>query len=157
MAKKQIADMIRQIANPEDIRILPCNVTDVADRTCTCQPINGDAELKDVRLNVAGTGIIIKPTVNKPVLVIMITPVDSFIALYSDIDSIIIDGGANNGLVKVDEMVSWMQKVHADLLTLQTSLASHLVAGNGAPLALLFNPTTPAPVSANMQNAKIKH
>jgi hypothetical protein len=87
----------------------------------------------------------------------MINRADAFVAMFSEIESITIDGGQNKGLVKVDPLVSWMQKVHADLTTLQSLLLTHPVAGNGAALALSFNPTTESPVSSTLENSKFKH
>lgn len=44
-----------------------------------------------------------------------------------------------------DTLLDWMTWVYADLQTLTTLLASSPVAGNGAPLGVIFTPATPAP------------
>ena len=61
-------------------------------------------------------------------------------------DKIIFNGGQNKGLVKVEKMVDWMQKVYNDLQTLTVLLSSSPVVGNGAPLGIVFTQTTPSPV-----------
>lgn len=72
-------------------------------------------------------------------------------------DKIIFNGGQNKGLVKVEKMVDWMQKVYNDLQTLTVLLSSSPVVGNGAPLGIVFTQTTPSPVIDDFQNKDITH
>lgn len=72
-------------------------------------------------------------------------------------DKIIFNGGQNKGLVKVEKMVNWMQKVYNDLQTLTVLLSSSPVVGNGAPLGIVFTQTTPSPVIDDFQNKDITH
>lgn len=78
-------------------------------------------------------------------------------SIQMTIESLVINGGDNGGLLNIDAMISWMQKVYADLQTLKTQLSTWPVAGNGAPLALVFNPTAPNPVKSDFEDTKIKH
>jgi hypothetical protein len=75
-----------------------------------------------------------------------------------DIDDkgVVFNGGGLKGLVKIDAMVEWMGKLHGDLTTLQGLLSASPVAGNGAPLGIIFSPTTPAPQVDSFENKKIK-
>jgi hypothetical protein len=70
---------------------------------------------------------------------------------------VVFNGGDNGGLVKVSEMVSWMLKVSTDMQTLKTQLSAWPVAGNGAPLGLVFSPATPTPKVADFEDKKVKH
>lgn len=72
-------------------------------------------------------------------------------------DKIIFNGGQNKGLVKVEKMVNWMQKVYNDLQYLTVLLSSSTVAGNGAPLGIVFTQTTPSPIIEDFQNKDITH
>jgi hypothetical protein len=74
-----------------------------------------------------------------------------------DRDGVVFNGGDNKGLVKVQNMVDWMSKVHQDLTTLTSLLLNTAVAGNGAPLGIVFNPGTPSPQASNFENDKVKH
>jgi len=77
-------------------------------------------------------------------------------SLKIDIDGVAFNGGKLNGLVKVDDMVKWMEKVYNDLTALKAQLASTPVAGQGAPLGLVFNMTVPMPATKDFANEKIK-
>ncbi|MDR2806261.1 MAG: hypothetical protein LBB85_11635 [Dysgonamonadaceae bacterium] len=77
--------------------------------------------------------------------------------LTVDKEGFVINGGENAGLIKINSIVSWMQKVYSDLQTLKTQLATHPVAGNGAVLALSFNPTTQNPLVSDFEDEKIRH
>lgn len=76
--------------------------------------------------------------------------------LVIDKEGFVFNEGLNNGMVMVKEMVDWMTKLYADLQTLQKQLSTHPVAGNGSPLALVFDTTTPKPSIDMFQNEKIK-
>jgi hypothetical protein len=77
--------------------------------------------------------------------------------LLIDKDGFIFNDGKNSGLMNIDSVVGWMQKVYSDLQTLKAQLSTHPVAGNGSPMALIFNPATPNPVKSSFEDAKIKH
>lgn len=72
-------------------------------------------------------------------------------------DLIQYNDGENGGLVKVVPMTNWMKKVASDMQTLKTLLLTKAVAGNGAPLAISFNPQTPTPSQSDFENEKVKH
>jgi len=73
-----------------------------------------------------------------------------------DKEGFIFNDGKNEGLVKIGNMVDWMKLVFADLQTLKTLLLTHLVAGNGSPLGLTFEPTTSSPNVQMFENKDIK-
>lgn len=77
--------------------------------------------------------------------------------LVLDKDGLVLNDGKNGGVMKITEVVSWMQKVNSDLQTLKSLLSTSTVAGNGAPLAIVFNPTTPNPKKDDFEDKKIKH
>lgn len=175
----KIAQKLKEIAGTGNARsiVFTAEVKSVEGNTCTV--LLGDLEISDVRLksviNTETDQIIIKPKVGSHVLIADTTggQYRTLIVIeYSEPESItikiggtelLIDGTVikfNNGslgLVKVDKMVQWMQKVQSDLTTLQGLLSTYPVAGNGAPLGMAFTPTTPAPVASTFEDTKIKH
>lgn len=76
--------------------------------------------------------------------------------LLIDKEGFIFNDGANKGMVKLVEMVDWMTKIYTDVQTLKGLLLAHPVVGNGAPLALTFNPTAVAPNLSMFENKEIK-
>lgn len=77
-------------------------------------------------------------------------------ALIMDKEGFVFNDGKNEGLVKIGNMVDWMKKIYTDLQTLKGLLSTHLVAGNGLPLGLTFEPLTPLPSVQMFENKDIK-
>ena len=155
---------MRKVAGTDKMQFnfLSMEVVSVNGDLC-CAKV-GDFEIPGIRLAAisggSAKGILITPTVGSVVLVADLSAGELrelAVIGYSEIDSVRIRGGAFGGMLKVDSMVEWMQKVHTDLLTLQSLLATTPVAGNGAVLGAVFNPSTPAPVAADFENDKVKH
>ncbi|MPN24107.1 hypothetical protein SDC9_171501 [bioreactor metagenome] len=74
-----------------------------------------------------------------------------------DNNGLVFNDGGISGLAKLPQLVEWMQKVYSDLQTLKTQLQTHPVAGNGSPLALVFNTQTVNPETSDFEDTKIKH
>ena len=160
----KIKELTRKVAGTDQQRFNFRLMEVVSVEGDTCSAKMGNTTIPRIRLAAivggAAGGIRITPAPGSIILVADLSCGELrelAVVGYSEIESIEIQGGDNGGLVKVEQMVAWMQKVHADLLTLQTLLASTPVAGNGAPLGAVFTPSTPAPAANNFENAKIKH
>ena len=150
-------------------RLFTAKVLSADGETC-CVEIDGlvvsDVQLRAV-VNGEESGILITPKTGSYVTVadlsgdltrIMVVGFSEVekIEVNAD-DKIIFNGGQNKGLVKVEKMVNWMQKVYNDLQTLTVLLSSSPVVGNGAPLGIVFTQTTPSPVIDDFQNKDITH
>lgn len=68
-----------------------------------------------------------------------------------------VNKGQNDGLVKIDKMIDWMEKVYSDLQNIRELLFSSPIVGNEAPAGIVFIPKTPKPIKATFENPKIKH
>ena len=169
---------IKKISGRMQVKqILTGTAKDVGEMTCTVER-EGSPSLFDVRLNAIddalGSYFTIYPAEGSSVLVAIIESMktEAVVIRCSEVSSIRIKMGnetlvgdqngfvfnnGTTGLVKLPEMISWMQKVQSDLQTLKVLLSTSLVVGNGAPLAVVFNPATPAPVRSNFEDTKIKH
>jgi hypothetical protein len=134
---------------------------------CTCVIEDDGTEVPSVRLRpITGSnnGIVRFPKVGAHVLAVkvetsedwMMVEATEYESMLINCDSIILNDG-ENGLVKITEMVSWMQKVYNDLQALKTQLNTWPVVGNGSPLALVFTVTTPQPAQSTFEDKKIKH
>jgi len=122
----------------------------------TMTATDGDGlEFFDVLLGVGTTAV--KP-VNGTDCLIAIIEGDEATAflLYADQAELIqFNGGELGGLVKISPVIAWMHKVNSDMNTLKTLLQTSPVAGNGASLAIVFNPQTPDPDQSDFENNKI--
>jgi hypothetical protein len=176
----KIADKVKDIAGTKKMQqsiIFSAQVEKVEGKTCSV--LLDELSITDVRLkaviNDNDEQLFVKPKVGSYVLVADLSGGEFrqlAVIAYSEIESInikigettmdinqdgiILNGGKLKGVVKVDNMVSWMLGVYNDLLMLRTQLASWTVAGNGAPLGLVFNPTTQVPQVSTFANEKIK-
>lgn len=75
--------------------------------------------------------------------------------LILDKNGWIFNEGKNGGLVKIVSMVDWLANIYTDLLTLKGLLSTHPVTGNGSPLALTFDLSTPSPTIDMFENKDI--
>lgn len=150
-------------------RLFTAKVLSADGETC-CVDIDGlvvsDVQLRAV-VNGEESGILITPKAGSYVTVADLSGdlTRMVVVGFSEVekievnadDKIIFNGGQNKGLVKVEKMVNWMQKVYNDLQTLTVLLSSSPVVGNGAPLGIVFTQTTPSPVIDDFQNKDITH
>jgi len=134
---------------------------------CTCVIEDDGTDIPCIRLRpITGinNGIVKFPKVGAYLLAVKIETSEEWMMMEAtqyqsmliNCDNIVLNDG-ENGLVKIVEMVSWMQKVYNDLQALKTQLNTWPVVGNGSPLALVFTVTTPQPVKSDFEDTKIKH
>jgi len=176
----QIAMKIKELAgkgNSSASHIFSAKVKSVESQTCTV--MLDDLAISDVRLksviNSNTDALIIKPKVNSVVMIADLSAGqyrELLVISYSEIDvvnlkisntqlkidqsGVEINSGNLGGMVKINELVQWMQNLHSDLTNLKTLLASHPVVGNSAPLGLPFIMLTSFPQKSMFENQKVK-
>jgi hypothetical protein len=106
---KSIKDAIRELVKTDDVLYsVLCKVksVDTTNNICDCEPINGDADLLEVRLMAQNTkGFLIIPSVDSVVVVTMINKYTGYVAMFSDVDEIQLNGDNYDGLVRIGELV----------------------------------------------------
>lgn len=136
-------------------------VKEVDEQDNTCLVVDDETEIPGVRIQpITGgaKGMLCIPAIGSYVLCGRIEMDEEWMMIQaSEYSKIVINGGDLGGLVKIEPLIDWMGKVYADMQTLKTQLYSWTVAGNGSPLALVFNPTAPSPVKSDFEDTKIKH
>lgn len=178
-----LADLIFQIANRNRSLICEvCRVTKVDDFTCDVESLLTDADLPGVRLkadSASDEGIIIKPAVDSYVLVVYLTPTDAFVAMADQIDEIwvkisdttvkinkdeiVINGGDNKGLVKVEKLVERLNNVEDDVNNLKTVFSSWVPVPQDGGAALKtaagtwFGTQLQKTETSQVENEKVKH
>jgi hypothetical protein len=175
-SKKSISELLKQIVHDPTIEVysIVCSVASVDEtaRTIDAKPINGDAEIFDVRLQSSinsSVGFVAIPKINSFVVVTFLNKLTGYVALCTEIDKILIDtpeitinGGNNGGMVNSGDLVgkinSLEQKVN-DLITACSSQIVTLAPSGAFPLASFFSSVTPLTPTqtADIEDTKFKH
>lgn len=138
---------------------------DKAERTCVVD--DDGVKMYGVRLQCiteGESGVLVRPKVGAMVLIVDIEGTGEYmVAQASEVEwiEVVLDGykitadkeevvfnEGTDGMVKVTEMVSWMNKAKSDLETIATALR-----GLGAAVTL----TTPVATKSDFEDVKIKH
>jgi hypothetical protein len=167
----------KQVGNLHIGQILTGVARKVTNTTCMVERDNAP-ELHGVRLNAIDDSlqsfITVVPVDGSNVIVGIIENMktEAVVLRCSEVEKVILKIGnqalsvnkdgfvfnkGENALLKLNEVVTWMGKVYDDLQTLKTQLSTHPTTGEGAPLGLTFNVTTPQPKAATFEDKNIKH
>lgn len=174
---REIKDVLKSIVGPPGIMFVMGKVESVGDETCSVK-IADRIVINDVRLNASADGnadnILIKPKVDSMVLMADLSGgelrslvVISFSALESMTvkfeGEVVINGGENEGLVKVVALTEKLNAIEQKIIDLQTAFSSWTPTpyDGGAMLkSLVTSWATPAftkTVQKDIENPKIKH
>lgn len=171
-----IREAIQKIVEEQgEIYSLVCNVTAVDEdkRTIDAQPINGAAEIFDIKLQAAesgGTGLVLIPEEESEVIVTFLSKDTAFVSLCTsaskilvNCDEIVFNDGDNGGLVLAGALADKLAAVETMANDLHTALLGIVVplAPSGAyPFAPSFAsilPIQPTTQQSDLENDKIKH
>lgn len=164
---RQISDLLKGFQQKGQV-FFSATVESVDSNTCTVKVDN--LSISDVRLTATSETTndvyLAVPSVGSNVLVgsfsgdlnnLFILKIDSLSEWHCKIDSMAfkldkngveINGGNNGGMIKINELISWMQKIKTDLTTISTAMQSL-----GVPIVI----TTDIPVKINFEDTKAKH
>jgi hypothetical protein len=165
-----LKEAIRAMQTEQHIQSTLCKVVAVDGLLCDCEPINGDADILEVRLNASGlNGYVITPKVGSMVMVTKFERFEAFISSFSDVekieilcDNIVFNDGTNDGMVLINALVNKLNalenKVNSIINTFNTHTHSGVTTGGGT------SGTTPTVISgtltptqkSDIENTKIK-
>jgi hypothetical protein len=142
-----------------------CKVSDIdlAMFTCTCTPINGDAEFFDVLLNAdADKGFTLIPKNGSVVIVQQTSQATAYVSMVSKVDQIYLAGDANGGLVKVQVLNAALNNLQTEINTLKIAITTLITAGyapidGGAALGVFTSLVLPQINITNIENTTVKH
>jgi hypothetical protein len=148
-----IRQAIQSLSGLNDLQYegVMCNVSDIdlATFTCTCTPINGDAEFFDVLLNAdADKGFTLIPANNSLVIIQQTSQATAYVSMVSKVDQVYLAGDANGGLVKVTDLTAKLNQLVTQISANFTAIAAIY------PYTIV--PLTPF-VPTDYQNLKVKH
>jgi len=173
----KIKRSIRNLSGVTEGTIFTAQVKSVEGETCTIAL--GNASITGVRLRAVINGkdekLYIKPKKDSYISVIDLSNGnyrDLLAFTYSEIEAInikiaettididkngvVFNGGNLNGMVKIDDLVGWMNSVYTDFQTLIGLLAAIPVDPATMTGTAAFVPATAKPVKFNFENTKIK-
>jgi hypothetical protein len=175
--REAIRTIVKSMFLPSNIQGVVTAVSE-SNKTCTVKLSDEGVEVFDVRLmalaeNEADKGILIIPKIGSTVMVSPIENVDTMYILtkYTEVQKIIIDvetdiiinGGQNQGLVKVSQLVSDLNSIKSDLNTIKNIFKTWVPVANDGGAALKSASSTWANQSLqestinSLQNDKVKH
>lgn len=135
------------------------------EATASVQIVNGD-EIPDVRLQQVktATGLFVKPTVGSVVLVSWIDKTTCFVSMFSDVDEVVFQDGANGGLINISELTDKLNELTDKYNDLVNRLLAWVPVASDGGAALKTALTTPTPIEVNppfvagdYENENFKH
>lgn len=156
MPNSNIREILRLIVAEEKVFSKTCKVLSVDGNFCDVEPIDGSADILDVTLSPTGTGVRLKPTIGSFVQVTFISDTEAYISAFSEVDKIEVDcndivfnGGNNDGLVLIQQLVTKLNNLENKVNTIITWGATVTPPLATPPLM----PTT----QSEIEDTKIKH
>ena len=124
---------------------------DTTKNICKVKPIDESADFHDVRLSVnTKNGFVLVPKKDSLVVVTQITDSDSYIAMVSEVDEILLAGDGFGGLIKIAELSTELAKLETFCNSVATAL--------GLPTPFPPTPTVdPTLIQSKIENKKVKH
>ena len=165
-ANDDIREAIKAHAKTDDVLYsIVCTVAaiDTDANTCDCEPVDGTADLLDVKLMAQSTnGFLIIPKIDSVVVVTMINKYTGYVSMFSDIDSIQLNGKNFDGLVKIEDLVTKLNNLEKAFNNHITSYNSHTHAGvtSGFASTGIAAPDTQhltETVKSDLENTKVSH
>jgi hypothetical protein len=136
----EITEAIRKIVNqdkPNPALGIICKVTSVDSPTCVCSPVDGSADIEDVRLKAGdGDGVLFIPVIGSVVIVQLINDVEGYVSMFSDVDSIQLLDGSFGGLTKTQELKTQLDKTNEVVQIIHNVLTTWSPVSNDGGAAL---------------------
>jgi hypothetical protein len=136
-----IQDLLKQITKDTEMELYSkeCKVVSVNESlaVCECEPIDGSANIIDVKLQTAvASGVLIVPVVNSFLTVSFINPNAAFVSQYSIVDKVVFMDGNNDGMVLINPLVQKINNLESDLNQLKSIFAAWVPVINDGGAAL---------------------
>jgi hypothetical protein len=166
--KSTIKAALKKIVEDTDqYYCLPCTIdsVDLTKKTAYCLPVDeSKADLLNIRLMADNkTGFLIVPKVGSVVIVSFMSNETGYISMFSEVDSILLNGDENGGLIKIQELVDKLNNLeeafNQHLLLYNAHTHGGVTSGSQAtavPAALDTQTLTPT-TKVELENTTVKH
>lgn len=162
---RDIRDAIKTISSRNnDGYSVACTVEsiDLINNTCYCVPLNGGADIQEVRLMADNkNGFLLIPKVDSIVIISFIGDSSAIVSMVSQVSEVQLNGKNFDGLVKVNPLVDKVNalenKINAILNALKTTTIPLAPSGSYpfAPLYTAINAISPITQKSDLENTKI--
>lgn len=151
---------------PQQAVVCTVDSVDMTELTCYCIPVNGNADIFGARLMaIASIGFTIIPKEQSFVVVDFIDDENGYVTMFSEVDSILLNGDAYGGLVKIADLVTKLRNLENIVNDLVSKYNTHTHVYSPGPLTPA--PTAPTTavettvltptVQADLENITVKH
>jgi hypothetical protein len=154
------------VANNEEMYSIICTVNsvDMDNLLCDCTPISSDtaADLLNVKLmTISKSGFLIIPKVDSQVIVTMLSNQTGYVAMFSEVDEIMLNGDNFDGLIKIGDLITKLNNLENKVNLIVTSYTAHTHAvsglATGVPIGAPVTPTLTPTVQSDLENTTVKH
>lgn len=164
-----LREAIRTLANVDELSIYESTICTVSNintttMTCDCSPIDGSADFLDVLLCVnKKNGFVLVPKDGTLVTITQLTESDAFLSMVSEVDSILLNGDTNGGIVKVIDLTTKLNNLENKVNQLIAAIVAWTPVPNdgGAALKALLatwsSTTLTLTVRGDIENTKVKN
>lgn len=134
----------------------------VQEAVCEVEIVNGDT-LPDVRLQQVKNdeGVLMVPTINRPVLLGFSDNTTAFIAMYSEVTEVIFHNGTFGGLIKINDLTTKINELVTTVNAMYGEYKAHTHAVSGAatgiPVPVPAQPDASSFTATDYENVKVKH
>jgi len=146
---------------------------DATKRVCDFEPIGDEADRFNVRLQsvISETlGLVLIPKENSTIGISFLNSTMAFVSLTSKLEKILIDtdlvqfnGGDNDGLVNIKDLITKLNNLETDMNTLKAAFSAWVVAPTDGGLALKaitatwFADTLTPTIQTELEDTKVTH
>lgn len=145
-------------------KICVVNSVDKTLNTCDVSPLDGDAEIFDVKLIATESqkGFIKYPVKGSNVIITFIDKDTAFLSLCTEVEEVIYHDGSNGGLININTLISELNKNNQILTAIKDGFTNFIPIPNdgGAALkSLMLSSLAILPVGdfSNMEDETFKH
>lgn len=132
---KELRDALRSLVKPNNdgfAKVCTIDSIDLTTLTCYCVPLNGDADIINVRLMAnIDNGFLLIPEVNSIVVVSFLSDDSAYVSLVSKVSEVHLNGKNFNGLIKIDEQTAKLNQLVSELQIQLGLIAAGITAGGG--------------------------
>lgn len=160
---EQIKEAVKELSKKDSSFSVVCKVLSVTGDKCDCEPLDGSADLLEVRLQAqTATGILITPVIDSVVIVTMLNKFTGYVSMFSEVESIELNGSNYDGLVRVADLTTKLNNLENKVNSILTAFTTWVVvpADGGAALKALTTPISTqltVTTQAEIENKTILH